>query len=187
MRNYFFASDHHFGHANMLNFTRADEVTPVRSFASVEEMDEYMIERHNSVVGPNDRVYFLGDLAIPRRGLQQVKRLNGKKRLIMGNHDVFKNKDYYDCGIEVLGAFRKFDDFVVTHIPVHSDSISKRWFRNVHGHTHTNNVKLPRGVNARTGEIMYSDKDDPHYICVCVEQLDNYTPIHIDDLRKRFK
>jgi calcineurin-like phosphoesterase family protein len=181
MTNTFFASDHHFGHANILKFENYDG-KPLRVFSSVEEMDEHMIAQHNSVVGHKDTCWFLGDVVINRRFLSHVQRLNGRKRLILGNHDIFKNKDYYNAGFEDLHSFRKFDGFVATHIPIHSDSIN-RWGVNVHGHTHANRVRTPYGVNANTGEIKYSDKPDLRYYCVCMEQLNNYTPVSIEEVR----
>lgn len=183
MSNTFFASDHHFGHANIIKFTDNDG-KKLRDFDSVEEMDEHMIARHNAVVKPKDTVWFGGDVVINRRFLAQVARLNGRKRLVLGNHDIFKNKDYFNAGFEDLHAFRKFEDFVLTHIPVHSASLG-RWGINVHGHTHANRMKLPYGIDAKTGEIKYSDKNDPRYYSICMEQLDDYTPISLEDLRKK--
>jgi calcineurin-like phosphoesterase family protein len=184
MPNTFFASDHHFGHANILTFTNYNG-TPVRTFNSVEDMDEHMIAMHNDTVKPSDTCWFGGDVAINRRFLKHVQRLNGRKRLVLGNHDIFSNKDYINAGFEDLHAFRKFDDFVLTHIPVHPDNLTTRWNVNVHGHTHGNSMRLPRGINAKTGQILYSDKLDPRFVCVCVEQI-NYTPISIEDLRAKF-
>lgn len=184
--NVFFASDHHFGHANIIKFTNSDG-TKLRDFATVEEMDEHMIAQHNKVVRPQDTCWFGGDVVINRRFLSQVARLNGRKRLVLGNHDIFKNQDYFNAGFEDLHAFRKFDDFVLTHIPVHPDSLSTRWHINVHGHLHSNQVRQARGVDAKTGEVLYSEtKKDPRYVCICMEQLDDYTPISLEDLRVKF-
>jgi hypothetical protein len=43
-----------------------------------------------------------------------------------------------------------------------------------------------RGVDARTGEILYSDQIDPRYHCVCVEQTD-FAPILFEDVVKRIE
>lgn len=178
MPNTFFASDHHLGHEKILEFIHWDG-TPIRAgFSCVDEMNEHMIDRHNAVVGPKDTCWFLGDVVINRRYLKLIDRFNGRKRLILGNHDIFKNKDYYNAGFEDIHAFRKFDGFVATHIPVHSESLRPSWGRNVHGHLHRNRVPLVEGD--------YQGPPDPKYICVCVEQLDNYTPISIDELRSEF-
>jgi calcineurin-like phosphoesterase family protein len=187
--NTFFSSDHHFGHANIITFTNYDG-TKLRDFDSVEAMDEHMIAQHNKVVGPKDTCWFLGDVVINRRYLSLISRLNGRKRLVLGNHDIFKNKDYFNAGFEDLHAFRKFDDFVCTHIPVHPNSLG-RWGVNVHGHTHSNRV-LRTVVNAdydpetSVWEQPYIDVPDERYYCVCMEQLDDYTPIALEDLRAKF-
>ena len=79
----YFTSDHHFGHAGALGLYR-------RPFASVAEMDREMIDRWNSVVGPDDGVWHLGDFAIrqrPERVASLVKALHGRKHLIVGNND----------------------------------------------------------------------------------------------------
>ncbi len=77
-----FISDSHFGHANMIKFCN-------RPFGSVEEMDEAIIERWNSVVGQRDIVYHLGDFALCRNSYARsiLERLNGKIYLAIGSHE----------------------------------------------------------------------------------------------------
>jgi calcineurin-like phosphoesterase family protein len=72
---------------------------------------------------------------------------------------------------------------ILSHIPLHSDSLG-RFGTNIHGHTHANRVKKARGVDAKTGEILYSDEIDPRYWCACVEQTD-FAPILLEDVYKR--
>jgi calcineurin-like phosphoesterase family protein len=72
---------------------------------------------------------------------------------------------------------------ILSHIPLHSDSLG-RFGTNIHGHLHANRVKKARGVDARTGEILYSDEIDPRYWCCCVEQTD-FAPILFEDVKKR--
>ena len=155
-------SDHHFGHANSLTFKKADG-SPLRDFPDVDTMDQHMIDKHNSVVKPNDKVIFLGDLVINKKHLWKIGQLNGVKKLLLGNHDIWDIKEllpyFYD-----IKAYRVFDKHVFSHIPVHRESIG-RFKANVHGHLHSNQVMLD-------GEI------DPAYICMCVEQEHmNYTPM----------
>lgn len=151
----FVISDTHFGHARMLEFKDKDG-NPVRRFESAEEMDQYMVERWNSVVGPKDRVYHLGDVAINRRCIETVGRCNGKKVLIKGNHDIFRLKDYAPF-FEDIRAYKVFHPkAILSHIPIHPDSL-ERFALNLHGHLHLQTL------------------DDPRYLNMCVEHWD-YTP-----------
>lgn len=82
-RQTWFSSDHHFSHGNIIKYAN-------RPFKNIHEMNEEMIERHNKVVSKSDIVYFLGDFAFERDEnvvINIVKRLNGEKHFIAGNHD----------------------------------------------------------------------------------------------------
>lgn len=185
MSNRFTISDTHFGHANTwAKFTNVDG-SPLRPFTSTEEMDETMIDNWNKVVNPKDTVYHLGDVVIARRNLQTVNRLNGRKILIRGNHDMFKDKDYYEAGFEQIHGVRVFvDKWIMSHIPLHPDSVTDRFKVNVHGHTHGNRVVKTVGVYT-DGRLIKcpNNTPDPRYYSVCVEQI-NYTPISFDDLEQ---
>jgi calcineurin-like phosphoesterase family protein len=183
MPNIFLTSDTHFGHVNICNFTNYDG-SPVRPWDSVEEMDEEMVKRWNDTVGPKDKVYHLGDVVINRKSLQILDRLNGDKVLIKGNHDIFPLKDYVKYFRDIR-AYHVMNGCILSHIPVHKDSIA-RFGANIHGHTHGNRVRKLRGVNVKTGELLYSDVIDPDYFCVCVEQTD-YRPISFEDVLKKIK
>lgn len=161
MANTFFISDTHFGHANILGFKRPDG-TPVRDFNSVEEMNEHMVERWNSVVQTQDKVYHLGDAVFPRHALSFIKRLNGHKRLVMGNHDMFGIRDYLAAGFEDVYGVKVMGDSILTHMPTILGE-RERFKFNIHGHTHATEV------------------GDPAYINVSVEAI-NYTPISLDDI-----
>lgn len=169
MSNIFLAADHHFGHKNILNFTKQDG-SRLRGFDSVEEMDEHLVQRHNSVVRPKDKI---GDLAMSTNatGLEILFRLNGEKVLIKGNHDLAK-LSVYATHFKDVRPSHQLDGLILTHIPIHPESLS-RWRANVHGHLHSNRVVNVKGI------------PDPKYFCVSVEQLDNYTPISPDALNKK--
>lgn len=78
----YFTSDTHYWHKTAIEYCR-------RPFATVEEMNEAMIERWNSRVKPDDSVYHLGDVCFAGKEKAHaiLKRLNGQKFLIRGNHD----------------------------------------------------------------------------------------------------
>ena len=89
----FFTSDSHAGHANIIRFDNA-ALEPVlghkpRPYRTVEEMDAAMVLHWNSVVGPKDIVYHLGDMCLhkdPREAAPWRRQLNGTIRLVLGNH-----------------------------------------------------------------------------------------------------
>lgn len=95
--NIFLISDTHFQHqAPYTKFTREDG-TMLRPHGSAEAGDEAMIENWNKVVSPNSKVYHLGDVFMTTKANEIVnvmRRLNGTKVLIKGNHDVAKLSVY---------------------------------------------------------------------------------------------
>ena len=78
----FFTSDTHFHHENIMRYCN-------RPFSSIEEHDEALVNNWNSVVPEDGIVYHLGDVGFaPRKYMSDLlDRLNGKKILIIGNHD----------------------------------------------------------------------------------------------------
>jgi len=184
MPSVFLVSDTHFGHMGVCKFTRSDGVTKLRPWDSAEEMDEAMVRSWNETVRPSDKVYHLGDVVINRKSLKTMARLNGDKVLIRGNHDIFPDVEYREYFRE-LRAYHVMNGMILSHIPVHSDSLG-RFGVNIHGHTHANRVKKARGVDAETGTVLYSDEIDTRYHCVCVEQTD-FRPILFEDVIKRIE
>jgi len=158
-------SDTHFGHNNIYRFSdkHGDRMRGWADNAATG--DEIMVEAWNSVVRPKDRVYHLGDVAIPRAALRILGRLNGRKVLIRGNHDMFKLKDYTEHFDDIRGMW-KLDTYILTHAPIHPCSIPPWCTANVHGHVHRGT--LP----------------DSRYRNVSVEVLDGQRPISFDDIRK---
>ena len=185
MPSVFLVSDTHFGHAGVCRFTRNDGVTKLRPWDDPSEMDEHLVKVYNERVKPNDKIYFLGDVVINRKALSTLARLNGDKVLIRGNHDIFRDAEYRQYFRE-LRAYHVMNGLILSHIPIHSDSLG-RFGCNIHGHLHANRVMKARGVDARTGEILYSDEIDPRYHNVSVEQLPDFAPILFEDVIKRIK
>jgi len=184
MPSVFLVSDTHFGHAGVCRFTRNDGVTKLRPWDNADEMDEAMVKAWNERVKPTDKVYHLGDVVINRKALAIMRRLNGDKVLIRGNHDIFKDEDYR-AHFRELRAYHVMNGLILSHIPVHEASLG-RFGCSIHGHLHANRVMKARGVDARTGEILYSDEIDPRYYNVSVEQTD-FAPILFEDVLKKIK
>ena len=184
MPSVFLVSDTHFGHAGVCRFLREDG-TKLRPWDSPEEMDEAMVKAWNERVRPTDKVYHLGDAVINRRALATLGRLNGDKVLIRGNHDIFRDTEYGQYFRE-LRAYHVMNGLILSHIPVHEASMG-RFGTNIHGHLHAGRVKKARGVDARTGEVLYSTENDVRYHCVCVEQTPDFAPILFEDVLARIR
>jgi calcineurin-like phosphoesterase family protein len=184
MPSVFLVSDTHFGHEKTCTVFKRSDGTSLRPFSSAEEMDEEMVRRWNERVKPTDKVYHLGDVVINRKSLKTLGRLNGDKVLIKGNHDIFKLEDYLPYFREVR-AYHVMNGMILSHIPVHLESLA-RFGCNIHGHLHANRVMKPRGVDAKTGDLLYSDEIDPRYFNVSVEQID-FTPILFEDALERIR
>jgi len=185
MPSVFLVSDTHFGHAGVCRFTRADGVTKLRPWTDPDEMDEAMVKAWNERVKPTDKVYHLGDVVINRKALGILHRLNGDKVLIRGNHDIFRDEDYR-VHFRELRAYHVMDGMILSHIPVHADSLG-RFGVNIHGHLHANRVRKARGVDVKTGTVLYSDEIDVRYHNVSVEQLPDFAPMLFEDVVKRIK
>lgn len=164
----FFASDHHLYHNKIIQFSRPQ-------FASVEEHNEILRELHNQTVKPEDTVWFLGDVILSINddfAFEFLKTFNGKKNLILGNHDTaYRVRRYVDIFDKVL-AYHTIDQrngreagMVVSHVPVHESELNERFSFNIHGHLHDKSV------------------NDPRYLCVSMEQI-NYKPISLEQIRE---
>lgn len=80
-----FTSDGHFSHIKCI-FYESRKFS--QDEAGVLAMNEAMVSNWNSVVKPEDTVYYLGDFSLSCDAVRNyVHRLNGYKILILGNHD----------------------------------------------------------------------------------------------------
>ena len=164
-----------FGHEGPYSkFLRDDGRFLRHEFRNSDEGDAAMIERHNAVVKPNDRVYFVGDFCFSKHHIYKAGLMNGRKVLIKGNHDTLELKNYLPFFDDIRGV-HQFDGMVITHVPIHPDSLA-RWGLNVHGHLHAHRITetLQSGIT----------EPDTRYFNVSVEQI-NYTPISLEEVRKQ--
>ena len=172
-RKTFFSSDHHLFHTRIVNDMGR------KQFSSIQEHNEYIIDRHNSVVSPNDVCKFLGDFILELQDLslieETIAKFNGVKHLILGNHDTpARIKEYVKFFDKVMAydtagyKDNRKADIIVSHVPVHPCNLTERFKYNVHGHLHE-----------------YFVPDDPRYMCVSLEQID-FTPISLEEVLEKF-
>lgn len=119
-----------------------------RGFNSLDEMVEKFIQNWNSVVKPNDEVYHLGDVMLndTEKGIEALKKLNGKIHIIRGNHDTDQRAAaYLECPnvVDVQWATMikyKKRMFYLTHFyavaKTPMDGENKQGIIVLHGHTH---------------------------------------------------
>ena len=158
-------ADTHFGHQLMAK---------LRPWDTIEEHDEAIIDNWNSLVAPQDRVYVLGDLCMNRRHVGTISRCNGKKVLVKGNHDIFKLKDYLPHFDDIRAYIVKpKHGLIMSHIPIHPQSMGTRYRLNVHGHLHEYQV-LEESHDSEGFPL----GADPHYRCVSLEQT-GYKPVDL--------
>ena len=157
---FWITSDHHFGHTNIIDYCD-------RPFQDVDYMNQYMIDKWNSVVRPGDKVFHLGDFALQMNEEEVtnlVSRLNGDIILVRGNHDRFGVEKFKRCGF--IGVKKKINlnNFILTHKPLPVEDLGAGII-NIHGHVHN-----------------YDCGHDPNkYTNVSVEMWD-YTPINFVEL-----
>lgn len=168
----FIISDLHLFHENICKWEGA------RPWDDAGQMTHDMIGRWNGVVGVDDKVIILGDL-FNRKAINVMRELNGRKTLIMGNHDQAPTQVYLDAGIEKLLSCWELAGGIFTHIPIHTSQL-ERWKFNAHGHTHNSNVKVERerNVSSNLKYVEIVSEDDSRYINMCVEKW-NYTPVKL--------
>ena len=160
MSETWFISDTHFGHANILEYERK-----ARPFENLSEMHEAIIERWNNVVHKFDKVFHLGDFCFGRDNVSIAARLNGQKRLIMGNHDVYSAAEYLTYFHSIHGVMY-WNKCVLSHIPLHTSMMDTRTLVNIHGHLHSKTM------------------NDERYFNVSCER-NNLTPINADEIWRK--
>ena len=143
----FLISDTHFMHSNILKYCN-------RPFKDVEEINQYIIKRLNSIIKKNDIVYHLGDFAFGNLDYISdiVLKLNGRIRLILGNHDSYNPNKYIECGFDRVydKPIIYSDYFILSHRPI--EWIDETGvFANIYGHIH--NDSRYQWVTARSFNV----------------------------------
>ena len=164
MKDIFFTSDHHFGHANIIKYSN-------RPFAHVDEMNEQLIANWNSTVPKGARVYHCGDIALcDVRDWENIRRrLNGQIYLLNGNHEYTANetpelfvwiKDYFKLKVDdpeanVGERNQGRQEVVLFHYPIASWDKHHHGAWHLHGHCHSNHNgwKAEHMPNARSLDI----------------------------------
>jgi len=156
--NLFFTSDQHYYHLNIIKYCNRIDSTEY-------DMNERLIENHNSVISKDDVIIHVGDISAGLKGRHKefkslFKRLNGSHYLVRGNHDHFTDKEYLEMGFKGISDYLEYNGLFICHYPlnmqVRSDWICKEerelneifkkseCTKIVHGHSHTVDYGLHR-------------------------------------------
>ena len=164
----FFIADSHFGGESIIRYEN-------RPFASVEEMDKVLMERWNALVDPKDTVYVLGDFSMymdEERDRELLQALNGRKILIMGNHDRHRTSEQWRrLGFEECSPWPIVYEgfYLLSHEPMYINRNMP--YANLYGHVHSN----PSYRDASTRSV-----------CVSVERIE-YQPVTLEDIKKMLR
>ena len=191
----YYIADSHFFHET-LN-TQMDN----RGFQSVEEMNEYMIDKWNTRVRSNDDVIILGDLSwgSAKETNELLGRLQGRLFLIQGNHDRFLKNTAYDASRFVwIKPYEELHDnkrkVVLCHYPImcyngqyRVDSKGNPKTYMLHGHVHdTYDQRLLEQFQSITENSIRRGPNEqertiPCNMINCFCMYSDYTPLTLDE------
>lgn len=200
----FICSDHHFGHKSICEWEPDREIKAKQyGFDNWEEM---LIDQHNEVVSEEDTVLFLGDFAfnnIP----YWLERLNGKKMIVLGNHDRKGSQVYRDMYHVFSGIYIKFNEKEFIHqdddkllsaviTEINGNKIMLCHYALFHEDDYNRQPVIPERIRILEGfydifgcehivhgHLHSKTSDHKHSTCVCVEHTD-YKPVRLGDLIK---
>jgi len=194
--NIFFTSDTHFSHDKIIEYCK-------RPFKDANHMNEVMINNWNSVVGPDDIVFHLGDFAW---GGSQVwnsilDRLNGHIYLILGNHDEKNLRQGYISKFEWVGYQMHISiegrSVYLNHYPfltyggIYRSEEDQVWQLFGHVHSQKNRTNYSCITDEEVKEILSQDKERLNYILPSQYDVgadnNDYTPISWNKVDKIIK
>ena len=171
----FFTSDTHFYHSNIINFCG-------RPFKNVEVMNETLIANWNSVVGPDDIIFHLGDFCLggSAEWTNILNRLNGKIYLIVGNHDIKNLRQGYYSRFEHIAMQMHIEvgkqKIYLNHCPFLCYGGAYRDTWQLFGHVHTS--KQNTGIDAPRLHMLFPTQYD-----VGVDN-NNFTPVSFEEVKR---
>lgn len=102
--------------------------------------DEHLIDQWNRAVHKKDLTFILGDVTMETpKHYYQLDRLNGRKIVVLGNHDMPQHTRELLKYVETVAGMIDYKGFCLTHAPIHPNEIS--FYRgNIHAHIHENDL-----------------------------------------------
>jgi calcineurin-like phosphoesterase family protein len=180
----YFISDLHLGHVNCLSFDN-------RPFINIEEHDQTIIKNWNNVVGIDDDVYVLGDISWynATKTIEILNGLNGKKHLIIGNHDskLIKNRELQKQFIEICDykelSISNGKICVLSHYPI--PCFKNHYYGSYHFYGHVHNSfewNMMKRIKYEMEEL-YTVPCNMWNVGVMIDYMD-YTPRTLEEIIK---
>ena len=129
----YFTADLHLGHNAIINMQN-------RPFEDVEQMNKTLIDNINCFVKPDDYLYILGDISHrinTEKSNELIKKINGKKILIKGNHDKQFDESLFIEILDYKELVYANRLFVMMHYPIRSWNKMRSGSIQLHGHIHS--------------------------------------------------
>ena len=166
----------HFGHEWMAKH---------RGFSCAQEQDELLISNWNKTIHKKDLVWILGDITMETTlHYYQLDRLNGRKKVVLGNHDLPEHTRELLKYVETVAGVVDYKGYVLSHVPIHPNEIS--FCRgNVHAHIHENKLEECI-VSDRYGDTDLKINTLNKYFNVDAQAI-YYTPISMDEITRRLQ
>lgn len=121
MSKIYITSDFHFFHENIMTY--CDRYSP--RFGSIIEYQNALVEYLADLLGENDILFFLGDLALSaQKSVAGCKDLLAKIKcknmhFVRGNHDKWlQNADIYECGFKSIREYLLLGETLFCHYPL---------------------------------------------------------------------
>lgn len=114
-----FTADWHLWHENMLSLCN-------RPFNKCNQLHRALLRNHNEVVSTEDTLYIIGDVYW-KNSVNELRNIienyNGKKILVLGNHDRLKPFDYIEAGFHQVATSLQVEEFVLVHDPANAVAV----------------------------------------------------------------
>ena len=185
----YYIADLHLDHSNV------NDKLDKRGFQDVHEMNEYIIKQWNAKVKENDEVIILGDFCWSNgeRANEFLKKLNGVKTLVCGNHDknFLKDKNFNRSLFRSIKDRLEISDngrrVVCSHYPEIFYNGQYRGAYMLYGHIHdTQDTQLLKQLIKVAQEYTYTDKFGncshiPFNLLNCFCKYSDYVPLSLDE------
>lgn len=163
---FYFISDLHLGDDRLLKYRP--------HFSSTTEMNETLIRMINYKIDTNDTLFILGDIS-EKTGLSEanelIRRINGHKVLIRGNHDLDYDARLFDEISDYMEFSYNSQTYVLCHYPFMAWKQMKEGSVNLHGHLHSSREYNEN--NHAAGRLQYDVGVDANsYIPVSIREIE---------------